>query len=387
MKKLVFVSTFLLILFLPLSVLADGKRKSRNKSVGCNKLKGKAKQRCVAKAAALAEQRRREAARRAEHAAQAQENRFRALSAASIKRDNLEGENLEARKAALEALNGKAGTVVTMESNTGKIVSIVNQEWAIKQSFKPCSTIKLVTAIAGVQEHVMDEEDDIEGVEPKKLVLRTALSRSNNPYFNKVGAKIGNDKFVAAARSMGLGKPTGLNVPGEASGQLPYVQRSARQYSFGDGTEVTALQLAILAAGIANGGRQYKPTIVKPGQTHTPVFTEINVPKEVFSELVPGMKDAAESGTARRSGGAKYGIAGKTGTCSDDLSRIGLFTSFAPIADPKYTVVVIIRGRRDQTNGPFASFIAGKVYDALLGSEKTIPSVEVSSTISAVKQP
>ena len=63
--------------------------------------------------------------------------------------DDPTGEDLQIRAAAVDALGNHAGTVVVMEAQTGKIVTIVNQDWAIRKSFKPCSTIKLVTATGG----------------------------------------------------------------------------------------------------------------------------------------------------------------------------------------------------------------------------------------------
>ncbi len=371
MKKMLFLSTFFLVLFLPLTVSVSGQSKTKKKSIKRSKAVAvkPLSRRAKALAAKRAEQARRRAAERArriELANQAIERRFKNEAFSNIVKDNTVGEDLYARRAAIEALGDKGGTVLVMEAQTGKVLTMVNQDWAIKRTFKPCSTIKLVTAVAGVQEHLMDEEEEIEGVPPQKLILRTALSKSKNPYFNSVGAKVGYDKFQSTARTMGLGQPTGLNVDGEASGRIPSVQQSARQFSFGDGITVTPLQLGVLTSGIVNGGRKYKPTIVKSGETFTPSYTEMNVEKEVLQELVPGMREAAKSGTARSSNGARYDVAGKTGTCSDEVSRIGLFTSVAPVDNPMYSVVVIIRGRRDRTNGPYAAFIAGKIYQALL---------------------
>ena len=92
------------------------------------------------------------ARRRAEAARQAAIARQRALDKAMrdevqtlISRDDTTGEDMDVRRAAVNALGYHAGTVVVMDPMTGKVYSIVNQEWAMRRGFKPCSTIKLVT--------------------------------------------------------------------------------------------------------------------------------------------------------------------------------------------------------------------------------------------------
>src|SRR5258708_34580003 len=72
-----------------------------------------------------------------------------------IGRDNTLGEDPEVRRVAVNALGNHAGTVVVMDPLTGRVYSIVNQEWALRRGFKPCSTIKLVTGVAGLSENAI----------------------------------------------------------------------------------------------------------------------------------------------------------------------------------------------------------------------------------------
>jgi hypothetical protein len=81
--------------------------------------------------------------------------------------------------------------------------------------------------------------------------------------------------------------------------------------------------------------------------------------------VLPGMMGAAEYGTARRGVDAGMGVAGKTGSCIERGSWVGLFASVAPVEDPKYSVVVITRGQSER--GRYAAAIAGKIYQALGG--------------------
>ena len=106
---------------------------------------------------ALLEARRRaEAARRAAIARQmAMDKAMRDEVQAFIAKDDLTGEDPEVRRVAVNALGNHAGTVVVMDPMTGRVYSMVNQEWALRRGFKPCSTIKLVTGVAGLSENAI----------------------------------------------------------------------------------------------------------------------------------------------------------------------------------------------------------------------------------------
>lgn len=395
MKRLFFIVLLFVGLLLPQSIQAAGKSKPHRhraaKAVPCNQQKGRARKRCEARAAAI-ERARRLAAIRYEMGQQRIENQMRSASLASIAKDDTVGEDLAIRKIALDALGGKGGTVFVMETQTGKVRTVVNQDWAYRKSYIPCSTIKLVTSVAGLVDNVIDEDDDDQNPQTPTNFDR-AIAKSNNNYFNQVGNKVGREKFVKTAQTLGLGQKTGINAEGETPGELPLVKKtgSSRQlyYSFGDGTKVTAPQLAVLASGLTNGGKKVKPFIPKPGQDANPQTTPIDIPQQTLKGVIPGMKGVTEFGTARLSGGSALGVAGKTGTCSDNISRIGLFTSVAPIENPRYTVVVIIRGRKSQTSGPAAARIAGKIYQGLLGptnDEAANPQAPVAKSPSITKQ-
>src|SRR2546423_13250331 len=78
-----------------------------------------------------------------------------------IAKDYLSGEDPEVRRVAVNALGNHAGTIVVMDPLTGRVYSIVNQEWALRRGFKPCSTIKLVTGVAGLSENAIPAVDTV----------------------------------------------------------------------------------------------------------------------------------------------------------------------------------------------------------------------------------
>ncbi|MGI8494685.1 MAG: penicillin-binding transpeptidase domain-containing protein, partial [Pyrinomonadaceae bacterium] len=268
--------------------------------------------------------------------------------------------------AAVGALGTHAGTIVVMEAQTGKVLSIVNQDWAIRKGFKPCSTIKLVTGVAGINENSIDENGDIRS-RSFPVDLDDALAHSNNSYFQKVGADLGSSTMISYAKTLGLGEQTGINAAGEYAGKLPYGNNNARIYSHGDDFEVTPLQLAVLVSAIANGGKKVVPQIPRTSfekaNFQGAMRGEVNVRKDKLQRVLPGMIGAVNYGTARRSGAAEFNAAGKTGSCIAQGSWVGLFASVAPVINPKYSVVVITRGASER--GKYASEIAGKVYRAL----------------------
>lgn len=319
--------------------------------------------------AALAEQRRREqAAREARARKIAFERGLRNETAANVLNDNVEGEDLRVRQVAVNALGERAGTVVVMEAKTGKIVTMVNQEWGIKQGFKPCSTIKLVTGVAGLNEKLIDNDGNLTN-NSMQMNLDDAIARSNNPYFQRVGTNLGSDKMIEYAKKLGLGQKTGINAEGETVGKLPYGNNNPRIYSHADDFEVTPLQLAVMVTAISNGGKRITPQFQRSRAERTSVKPSyrgsVDLPENSRMGVIPGMIGAAEYGTARRGVDAGMGVAGKTGSCIGRGSWVGLFASVAPIEDPKYAVVVITRGEGER--GRIAAGIAGQIYQALSG--------------------
>jgi hypothetical protein len=351
------------------SAQANSKTQSKKVSTKETKIADKKKRaEQAARQAAIAEanRRRAQAIREAQAKRRAFENSLRAQTLENISNDNSQGEDLEIRRAAISALGSHAGTVVVLEVQTGKVLAIVNQDWAIRKSFKPCSTIKLVTAIAGLNENLIGDDGNILSAN-FRLNLDDALAYSNNAYFQRVGVNLGSTKMISYAQMLGLGAPTGINAENETGGRLPFGNNNARIYSHGDDFEVTPLQLAVLVSAISNGGKVVVPRTPRENIEKTnfrgTYRREVNLPKETLRGVIPGMIGAAAYGTARRGVGPSLAVAGKTGSCIGQGSWVGLFASVAPIENPKYAVIVITRGQSER--GKYAAAVAGQIYQTL----------------------
>jgi membrane peptidoglycan carboxypeptidase len=318
-----------------------------------------------------------EARRRAEAARQAAIARQRAIdegmrneAEANIAKDDTVGEDLEVRKAAVEALGHHAGAVVVMDPKSGRVYTVVNQDWALRRGFKPCSTIKLVTGVAGISEKVIQPVETVSVGGNYKINLTDALAHSNNQYFQRVGGEVGFDKMVSYAREMGLGEKTGINYVNEYAGRVPLFKSGYavnHMSSHGDDFEVTAIQLATLVSAMSNGGKLVTPHVPRTVQENSNFKTEtrrrINIDNQAWNRMLPGMIGAVNYGSGRKAYRPEQTVAGKTGTCIGQGSWLGLFTSYAPVVDPKLAVVVITRGTDAHNHLPAA--VAGNIYRAL----------------------
>jgi len=137
--------------------------------------------------------------------------------------------------------------------------------------------------------------------------------------------------------------------------------------SHGDGFAVTTLQLASLTSAIVNGGYLYKPQILRSDReiaSFKPVLRRrIEVSDSDRARVLEGMMGSASFGTGRASATQGALVAGKTGTCSDEVSKIGLYTSVNNVDHPTLALAVIIRGSSER--GASAAGIAGEVYRQL----------------------
>jgi penicillin-binding protein 2 len=291
----------------------------------------------------------------------------------STEGDLVDGEDLLVRRAAVEALGPYNGTVVVADPKSGRILTIVNQKLAFQSGFEPCSTIKIVAALAGLNEGILSEQAHFRLTTRRSMDLTEALAHSNNGFFATVGVRLGYDRIVHYAELFGLGEKAGLNIEAEQPGSIasePPKDGLGMMTSFGEGIYMTPLELTALVSAVANGGKLYylqHPHSQEEIDHFTPqIKRELNI-AQWLPDIKPGMMGAVEYGTAKRAGfNLSEPIFGKTGTCTDSRSptHLGWFGSYNETGENKLVVTVLLTGGRP-ISGPVASGVAGNVYKNL----------------------
>jgi penicillin-binding protein 2 len=289
--------------------------------------------------------------------------------------DNVDGEDLVVRKAAVDALGPYNGTVVVADPNTGRILSVVNQKLALKGAFQPCSTVKVVVSLASLSEGLVNDANSSLHLTRRYMMDMTdALAHSNNLYFAKLGQQLGFERVTKYAKLYGLGEKAGLDIPGEEAGFLtdePPSTGIGMMTSFGDGIRLTPLELASIISTVANGGTMYYLQYPKSQEDVKKFVPRIKRTLDIapfIPQLKAGMMGAVEFGTARRANfDPNEPILGKTGTCTDTAQpgvHLGWFGSFNDVGRNRLVVVVLLTGGRG-ISGPIASGVAGNVYHNL----------------------
>lgn len=284
---------------------------------------------------------------------------------------------------------------------------------AIAGTYAPGSTFKPLTAIAALQENVITPSwsfDDkgvitIGGREllclehPRSghgwLNLKSALETSCNIYFYDVGYNTGIDNLAKWAGYFGLGQKTNIDLGGEASGMMSSKEikkqkneiwrpADTAQVSIGQlYNSFTPLQIANYIASIANGGKRYKPFIIKsvkkPDGTLVsetkPSYYQIPVSASTINAVKEGMVAVTQSadGTAKDAFiGFPYNVAGKTGTAQTGKeakhSSNALFVCYAPAEKPEIAIAVVVeRGAW----GTYVAPIARDILDEYFGLNKS----------------
>jgi len=308
----------------------------------------------------------------------------------SISADDPSFDDPVVRQAAVDALGRYNGSVVAVDPNTGRILAVVNQKIAFSDGYIPCSTIKPTIAVAALEENVITSDTMIKVSRRKYMNLTEALAHSNNVFFEELGRRMGFDTVSRYGRLLGLGELAGYNLSEEHPGSFPTEPPAfggvARMSSFGQGIQVTPLQLAALTAALANGGTLYYlqyPHSQEEVENFQPrVKRDLNI-ANVLPEVREGMLAAVLYGTGRLSadpGGDETPL-GKTGTCDDHTnpSRIGWFLSYADETHPRIALAVLLRGNTRQVKGPTAAQVAGRIYRKLRQENYFGPTVDASA--------
>jgi penicillin-binding protein 2 len=324
-------------------------------------------------------------------------------------------------------LDGVVGAAVAIEPDSGRILAlasspsfdqnsfvggITHQKWdslisnpfrpmsnrAIQGEYAPGSTYKIITALAGLEEGVIDTETTFfcpgyyrfgnrvyrcwkKGGHGSVDIIK-AVEESCDVFFYQVGQRLGVDRLAFYAKAAGLGSPTGIFLDQEARGLIPTAAWKKRRtgvpwqagetlsIAIGQGFNLaTPLQMAVLAAAVANGGKRYRPMILNSIQladgqilqeSELKLAGKIPVSQSTLDLVKLGLWRVVngEKGTARGSRLEDIDISGKTGTTQvisrkedDPLSEEDVplhlrahawFVAYAPSEKPTIAVAVVV---------------------------------------------
>jgi penicillin-binding protein 2 len=316
--------------------------------------------------------------------------------------------------AAREAGNGQAGkgAVVVLDPRSGEILALasypafdpntISRDFpaleanrdrplvnkAIQGAYPIGSTMKMVGAVAGLEEEVISERSRITCSGPKvffrgenprgcfrgavhgALNVVQALAKSCNVFFFELSLRLGIDTMERYAHDLGFGRPSGLqDIGGEAAGRFDSRERRrslGTRWFPGDvlsvaigqaDTRVTPLQMANYAAMLANGGIHYRPRLVRTVTDHQgevvyrsepEILNRLEFREETWRTVRRGLESVTgPGGTAATLFGLPVRVAGKTGTAQvsgrdAEQPPHTLFVGYAPAEAPEIAFAVIV---------------------------------------------
>jgi penicillin-binding protein 2 len=289
------------------------------------------------------------------------------------------------------------------------------QNRALQGQYPPGSTYKVVTAIAGLEEHLIGPETRVYCSGSFRLGrrryrcwkehghgevdLHRAIVESCDVFFYRAGLQLGVDRLAYYARTLGLGEPTQIDVGSEASGLVPtqawkerrfgepWIEGETLSVAIGQGFNLwTPIQLASLYATIANGGTRYRPFVVERVEepeggtiraTQPQPLGEIPISQRTLDIVRRGLRGVVQdpNGTGARLRGLPGGIeaAAKTGTAQvvtssgdaeeeetpEEHRDHAWFVAYAPTEAPRIVVGVLVEhgGMGSRAAGPIARSI------------------------------
>jgi cell division protein FtsI (penicillin-binding protein 3) len=300
----------------------------------------------------------------------------------------------EAVRRAVEKNRAELGMALVQEPGSGRILAMAT--WPsdlekiepVEWTYEPGSTFKSITLAAALEKDVIKESDYfycengawaftpriiLHDHEPDKtLSLSGVIERSSNIGTAKIGLKLGLKDFYLYTKAFGFGAKSGLGFYGESAGLLRPLDRfkpiDLAVGSYGHGIAATPLQVLNAYSALANGGRLYSPRLVEKVTESDGEEVFLNEPSVIRQAVSPEtservkkiLRAVVEKGTGKPAAVPGYAIAGKTGTSKKIDPKTGKyltgknvasFAGFFPVADPKYTILVVIDNPKGLTYG------------------------------------
>ena len=283
---------------------------------------------------------------------------------------------------------------------------------AVQSTYEPGSTFKIITAAAGLEENVIDPNDEnalycsgFEDILGTKIncwryynphgaqSLKDALANSCNPAFIQLGQKLGAHTLYKYYRGFGLFEKTSSYFYGE-SNSVFFDEDNINEFnlatmSFGQRFTITPLQLITAISAVANEGVLMEPRIVKEiKNTDTGAITTVDpqekrqvISKETAEELMSMLEYVVSDGTGKYAQVEGYSVAGKTGTSepladNEDEGYVASFVAMSPTINTQVVVLVAIYDPKGASIQ--GSQVAGPVVKQILS--EVLPYIGVASS-------
>ena len=364
--------------------------------------------------------------------------------------------DLDTQKAAEEALGDEVGAIVALDPNTVGVLAMVShpefepqalsgrisqKDWdvilkdpfkplnnrAIQGTYPPGSVFKVVMSVAALEANEIEPGHlaDCKGFLPfgKKIFrdwkrgghgfvdMHRAIVESCDVYYYRLGQQIGIDTISDQAHRFGLGKVTGIDLPGEKEGLIPsqewklkarkepWYEGETLSVSIGQGyVSFTPLQAAVMMSQIANGGFRYQPRVLqsvydresgKVDQVSTVLQEKMEISPRTLKTVRQALRGVVHEphGTAGAAKSEFFETAGKTGTAQVIAAKAGIggnlnaktlsklfqdhawFVAYAPFDAPRIVIAVLVE--HGGHGGSTAAPLAKKVFEAYLKRDQT----------------
>ncbi len=324
--------------------------------------------------------------------------------------------DLELQKTAYELFRGRRGALAAIDPNTGAVLALVSspgfdpsqlsKNWdslvnnpdkplinrATQGLYPPGSTFKIITLAAALTNNPEIEKKvyhtpgyvkvkgsiirDYEGFEPGDYDIVKAFRRSSNSVFIQIGQDVGGGKILEMAESFGFNSSMQTDVPTAVSRfpepSLLGAEVEFAEASIGQGKILaTPLQMARVAAIVANGGESIKPYVVHKVVSplgEVKVFRPAKESGRILDNVVAEkikwlMADVVNNGTGKPAQIKGITVAGKTGSAENPHGKAhAWFVGFAPAEAPKIAVAVVVEnaGSGGANAGPIAREVMSK---------------------------
>lgn len=292
------------------------------------------------------------------------------------------------------------------------------KNYCIYYAFEPGSTVKPLTVAGALQSNSISVNDTFvcDGYQMfgdtrircsiypgahGTQTLSELIENSCNDGLMQIGAAMGAETFYKYQKIFNFGSATGIDLPGEASGQIFTADQlgvtELACAAFGQGTTCTMIQEIAAICSVINGGYYYQPHVVSRildengnvVKNIEPVLLKQTVSSDVSSLVRQYMGATVEEGTGNAAKVDGYSMGGKTGTAQKgnraDKNYIVSFIGFAPLDNPQVVVYVVVDepNAEEQADSKFAQYIAKGIMTEILPYLNIFPDQEVTGKVNS----